>query len=333
MSKTTKIDDLITRLRAGNEAALARMITLIEREDKNVPYIMEQINKDLGKAYTIGITGPPGAGKSTLTDKMTRQLRDQGFEVAIIAIDPSSPFTGGAVLGDRVRMESHYLDPGVFIRSIATRGSHGGLSRCVQDAVKLCDAAGKDFILLETVGVGQTELDIIQVADSVQVVLVPESGDSIQMLKAGLMEIADVFVVNKADRDPSGSVAASLKSILQLKYNTTGGITRKGTAPIDHENLWYVPVLQTEGLTGAGVDKLIEELDNHRKHIEKSGEIEIRRKQRLREELTTRLQLQLTKRLQESADNNAKVQAIIEQVVSGEVSSHSVTDQLIKELL
>lgn len=330
---TAKIDALITRMRAGEEAALARMITIIEREDSAVPYMMSQINKDLGKAYTIGITGPPGAGKSTLTDKMTKLLREQGFDVAIIAIDPSSPFTGGAVLGDRVRMESHYLDPGVFIRSMATRGCHGGLSRSVQDTVKLCDAAGKDFILLETVGVGQTELDIIQVADSVQVVLVPEAGDAIQMLKAGLMEIADVFVVNKADRDPSGTMAAGLKSVLQMKYNTTGGITRKSEQPTDHESIWYVPVVQTEGLNNKGIQALLEELDKHRQYLSTTGKLETRRKQRRREELTTRLQSRFIRRLDESATKNHKVQALINQVVEGNISSHAATDQLIDELL
>lgn len=330
---TAKTDALITRMRAGEEAALARMITMIERENSSVPYMMAQINEYLGKAYTIGITGPPGAGKSTLTDKMTRMLRAQGYDVAIIAVDPSSPFTGGAVLGDRVRMESHYLDPGVFIRSMATRGSHGGLSRSVQDAVKICDAAGKDFILLETVGVGQTELDIIQVADTVQVVLVPEAGDAIQMLKAGLMEIADVFVVNKADRDPSGTMCASLKSVLQMKYNTTGGITRKGMKPVDPENIWYVPVVQTQGVNNIGVEDLLEELNKHRQYMETTGELANRRKQRRREELKTRLQSQFIKRLDQSAADNKKVRHLINQVVEGRISSHAATDQLINELL
>jgi len=218
--------ELIKEMREGKETALARLISLVERNDPQAPDIMRAIQPLLGNAYTIGITGPPGAGKSSLTNKLTQQLREQGFTVGIIAIDPSSPFTGGAVLGDRVRMEDHYLDPGVFIRSLASRGSHGGLAEATKDAIKILDASGKDFIIVETVGVGQTELDVIQAVDTVAVVLVPEGGDAIQMLKAGLMEIADTFVVNKADRDGAPQIVTSLKSILHLKY--CDFITRTG---------------------------------------------------------------------------------------------------------
>ncbi|MDP6783417.1 MAG: methylmalonyl Co-A mutase-associated GTPase MeaB, partial [Dehalococcoidia bacterium] len=208
--------DLVERMLAGGQQPLARLITLVERESTEVPQIMKLIQPHLGKAHIIGITGPPGAGKSTMVDKLTAQIRKRGATVGIVAVDPTSPFSGGAVLGDRIRMQQHYLDEGVFIRSMATRGSHGGLPHTTRGVVKLMDAFGKDFILVETVGVGQTELDIMEAADSVVVVLVPEAGDTIQTLKAGLLEIADIFVVNKADREGANYMVTELMAMLRL---------------------------------------------------------------------------------------------------------------------
>ena len=200
--------DLVERMLAGDQRALAQLMSHVERHSAEVPEIMRRIAPALGRGYCVGITGPPGAGKSTITDALTAHARQQGQTVGIIAVDPSSPFSGGAILGDRIRMQQHYLDAGVFIRSMATRGSHGGLPQAAQGVRKLLEAFGKDLILIETVGVGQTELDIVEAADTTVVLLVPESGDTIQTMKAGIMEIADLFVINKADRDGAERHAA-----------------------------------------------------------------------------------------------------------------------------
>jgi len=313
-------------MREGKETALARLISLVERNDPQAPDIMRAIQPLLGNAYTIGITGPPGAGKSSLTNKLTQQLREQGFTVGIIAIDPSSPFTGGAVLGDRVRMEDHYLDPGVFIRSLASRGSHGGLAEATKDAIKILDASGKDFIIVETVGVGQTELDVIQAVDTVAVVLVPEGGDAIQMLKAGLMEIADTFVVNKADRDGAPQIVTSLKSILHLKYSTSGKITRRESAT---DEIWEVPVCATQGMSGEGVDEMLASINKHRDFITRTGELDRRRRERRREDLMSKLQFLMRDTLQTACADSGDIGEIVERVVTGVDASHSV----IKELL
>ncbi|MBZ0253725.1 MAG: methylmalonyl Co-A mutase-associated GTPase MeaB, partial [Candidatus Methylomirabilis sp.] len=194
------VSSLVERMLGGDRRALARLITLVESRSPDVASIMAEAHRRPGHAAVLGVTGPPGAGKSTLTDKLIRRLRERGKTVGVVAIDPSSPFTEGAVLGDRIRMQDHALDPGVFIRSLATRGVHGGLSKATREVVRLFSTFGMDYVVVETVGVGQTELDVMGVADTVVIVVVPESGDSIQAMKAGLMEIGDVFVVNKADR-------------------------------------------------------------------------------------------------------------------------------------
>jgi len=203
--------DLVTRMLDGDRLALARLITRVENRADGVPAVMREIHPRLGRAYVLGITGPPGAGKSTLVDRLTALLRAESVPVGIIAVDPSSPFTGGAVLGDRIRMQTHTLDPDVFIRSMATRGSLGGLARATGNVVKLMDAFGFPWVIVETVGVGQTELDIIKQVDTTVVTLVPESGDAVQTMKAGLMEVADVFAVNKADRQGAHQLMADLR--------------------------------------------------------------------------------------------------------------------------
>ncbi|MBI1725904.1 MAG: methylmalonyl Co-A mutase-associated GTPase MeaB, partial [Candidatus Rokubacteria bacterium] len=201
---------------AGDRLALARLITRVENRMPGVAEILRSVQPRLGRAHVLGVTGPPGAGKSTLVDRLTARLRAGGAGVGVIAVDPSSPFTGGAVLGDRIRMQAHTLDPDVFIRSMATRGSLGGLAAATGDVIKLLDAFGKQWILIETVGVGQTELDIIKQADTTVVVLVPESGDAIQTMKAGLMEVADIFVVNKADRDGATPLMTEVRFMVHL---------------------------------------------------------------------------------------------------------------------
>jgi GTPase len=251
MADDPRIDDLLTRFRESDRIALARLITLVENRAPEAVSVMEQLYPLTGKAHVIGITGPPGAGKSTLINLMIGKLRARQQKVAVLAIDPSSPFSGGAVLGDRVRMTDHYRDPGVYIRSISTRGSHGGLSRAAREVVRVLDAFGHDTIIIETVGVGQTELDVMDLAETVVVVLVPESGDSVQVMKAGLNEIADIFVVNKSDRGGADRMKAELELSVHLRADPG----------------WRVPVMMTQANADHGIDELLAEIVKHREYL------------------------------------------------------------------
>jgi len=241
------IGSLLERFAGGDRRALARLITLVENRTPEVPTIMRQLYPRIGRAVLVGLTGPPGAGKSTLGDKLIGAFRAQGKSVAVVAVDPSSPFSGGAVLGDRIRMQEHFLDPGVFFRSLSTRGRHGGLARATREVVHVLDAFGHDVVLVETVGVGQTELDIMALAHTTVVVLVPEAGDTIQVMKAGLLEIADVFVVNKADRDGARRLKNELEVMLHLRPPAA----------------WHVPVLLTEAVANKGIDDLVDKIAAH----------------------------------------------------------------------
>src|SRR5438094_265159 len=262
---------LVERMLAGDRLALARLITHVENRSVAVPSIMQAIHARARDAYVVGVTGPPGAGKSTVVDRLTAHLRAEGATVGIVAVDPSSPFTGGAVLGDRIRMQAHALDPGVFIRAMATRGSLGGLARATGEVIKLLAASGHDWVLVETVGVGQTELDIMKLADTTVVVLVPESGDAIQTMKAGLMEAADLFVVNKADRAGAPALMAELKFAAHLHHASA-------TSPKDID--WEVPVLSAQAQADVGVAELLGEIRRHRAALESSGTLETRRRRR-----------------------------------------------------
>src|SRR5215469_3771839 len=247
----TKLNSLLERFAQHDRLALARLITLVENRAAQVSAVMERIYAQTGQAYIIGITGAPGAGKSTLVNRLIAKYRAQGKLVAVLAIDPSSPFSGGAVLGDRVRMTDHYKDTGVYIRSLSTRGYHGGLSRAAREIVKLLDAFGHDIIMLETVGVGQTELNVMDLADTTVVVTVPEGGDEVQVMKAGLNEIADLFVVNKADREGSDRMKAELVHNVQLR--PAGG--------------WRPPVVMTEAVADQGIDAAIAAIGKHREWL------------------------------------------------------------------
>jgi LAO/AO transport system kinase len=264
-------DELFAAARDGDRAAVARLLSLVERGGGDARAIGRLTYPLGGNAYTVGLTGAPGAGKSTLTSAIIGHLRRQQIEVAVLAIDPSSPFTGGAILGDRVRMQDHATDPGVFIRSMATRGHLGGLSLAAPEAVRLLDAIGRRWILVETVGVGQVEVEIAGKADTTVVVVNPGWGDSVQANKAGLMEIADVFVINKADRKGAEETRRDLEQMLDL-------------SDLAHED-WRPPIVSVVATEGTGVVELWDTILTHRAHIEGSGDLERRREQRLREEL------------------------------------------------
>jgi len=251
------IDEIVKGVLAGDRRSIARAITIAEDNTSEAQKLIAAIYPHTGKAHIIGLTGPGGSGKSTLIEKMVREYRRKGKTVGVVAVDPSSPFTGGAFLGDRIRMQELSTDEGVFIRSMATRNYAGGIAKATKDAVKILDAAGKDIILVETVGAGQSEVEIIKVAQSIVVIHAPGLGDDIQAIKAGLMEIADIFVVNKADRENADKAAMDIQAMLQLNNKKTA---------------WKPPILKTTALTGEGVSQLIEKLEEHRNFLEKEEE-------------------------------------------------------------
>ena len=302
----------------GNKRALSRAISMLERDDPLAARIMAEVHPHTGRGYAVGVTGPPGAGKSTLIARLTREYRKQGRSVGILAVDPSSPYSGGALLGDRIRMEGHYLDAGVFIRSMSTRGAHGGVPRIVKGVARLLDASGKDVSLVETVGVGQTELDVMEVADTVVVALVPEAGDAIQTLKAGLMEIADIFVVNKSDRPGAQQMTANIRSLLSL-------------TPAGQD--WTPPVMETQAINATGIDELADAVEKHRSYLSESGLLEQRRRKRRSTELTETLRDRLTRKVEMQITENPALRAVAERVESGDAEPYSASLQLLDEFL
>jgi LAO/AO transport system kinase len=312
--------DLVNRMLDGDRLALARLITRVENRGQDLRGIMRAVHARTGRAYVLGMTGPPGAGKSTLVDRVTGLLRAEGASVGIIAVDPSSPFTGGAVMGDRIRMQTHTLDPGVFIRSMATRGSLGGLARATGDVIKLMDAFGYGWIIIETVGVGQTELDIVKQADTTVVALVPESGDAIQVMKAGLMEVADVFVVNKADRDGAYALMAEVRFGAHLHY-TSGSSARD----VD----WEIPVLATQAAHDIGITELLDAVKRHRAVLEQAGALEKRRQARRRAELEALLVQEFTAQVMARVQTDQDLAKTLEAVSAGSLDPYSAVAQIL----
>jgi LAO/AO transport system kinase len=309
-----KIMRLVERILKGENVSLSHVISLVENESSQVPEIMKLIAPHLGKAHCIGVTGPPGVGKSTLVDKLTVLMRKQGLKVGIIAVDPSSPFTGGAVLGDRIRMQQHYLDDGVFIRSMATRGSMGGLPQATSSVIKLLDAAGKDIILIETVGVGQSEVDIMEKTDTVLVILCPESGDAIQTMKAGLFEIADIFVVNKADHPGADNFIRDIQAMLQLRETSW----------------WNIPVVATEAVNDIGIEELYKQIQLHYQALCEEGRLSQRRQLQRKQDFIKTLERKLTHKLLTLIEQDGQLSSYIERVEKGEMDPYSAADEILK---
>ncbi|MBM3942075.1 MAG: methylmalonyl Co-A mutase-associated GTPase MeaB [SAR202 cluster bacterium] len=309
------MQEVVQRLLAGDQRTLSRLISLVERGEAEAAQVLQALDAHTGRAYTVGITGPPGAGKSTIVDRLTALLRRQGASVGILAADPTSPFSGGALLGDRVRMQRHYLDSQVFIRSVATRGQTGGLPRTVKTLARLLDAAGKDVVLVETVGVGQTELGVLEVADSVLLVLVPESGDAIQTLKAGVMEIADIYAVNKADRPGADQLVSAITATLQLSPNTRG---------------WTPPVVKTEAHRGEGLAELWEQVEAHRRFQTAASLLSQRRQQRRVKEFMEMVEEELGRRWKEQIQREPGMENVLQQVARGDLEPYSAALDMLK---
>jgi LAO/AO transport system kinase len=309
--------ELAERLLEGDKRALARAISLIENDDPEGWALVREVYPKTGGAAVIGFTGPPGVGKSTLIAALLGNARARGREVAVLSIDPSSPFTQGALLGDRIRLSDHFLDPGVFIRSMATRGSLGGLSEATLQAALLMDASGKDEVFLETVGVGQAEVDIVDHADTIVLTLMPGSGDSVQALKAGIMEIPDVIVVNKSEHPLTDTMVREIRGVLSL----------------GPQEGWRVPIVRTEAAKGEGIEELAERIAEHRAHIEAEGTLEERRRRNLMNEVLALASGRLRRRLEASVREDETVQSLLDEVVTRRLDPASAAAKLLEREL
>lgn len=310
------MQQLVAELLEGNRRAAARLISLVENDDPGKRELLKDIYPRTGNAYVIGVTGAPGSGKSSLVDWLLKQLRKDGLTVGVIAVDPTSPFSGGAILGDRIRMQDHALDQDVFIRSMGTRGSLGGLSRATREAIQVLDAFGKDIILIETVGVGQSEVDIVKTADTTIVVLTPASGDSVQTIKAGIMEIADVFAVNKSDLPGADKMVTEINMMLDMKRSPD----------------WRPPVISTVSVKNEGIEELWKALRDHRQHIEKSGRLLEIRRERVSRELTEQVEYLVKNRIWDQVKEKIELESLVEKIVHRQLDPYSAAADLLEKI-
>ncbi len=331
-------DRLLADLTAGRPAALARAITMVENGRPGFEQLLASVHQRLGRAHRIGITGPPGAGKSTLTEALVRAYRSAGRRVAVVAVDPTSPFSGGALLGDRIRMESVALDDGVFIRSMATRGSLGGMAVTTREVCDILDAAGFDRIIIETVGVGQSEMDVSRAADSTVFVLVPESGDGIQTLKSGIMEVADLFVVNKSDRPGADKLVREIEISLGIRRGNAfrhvpahhGARGAQRTAAEPASDTWKQPVIQTVAARDEGTSALLEGLERHYEWLTSSGTLQERRRRRMMERSREVFERALKRWIWYQTDAESRLTARLEEEMAGRISPYEVAAEVLE---
>jgi len=316
MARAWTLAALIEGVRAGDRRALARAITLVESSDPLAYELIRALYPETGKAYVIGVTGPPGVGKSSLISALVRHVRAQGTSVGVISVDPSSPFTKGALLGDRIRLADHFLDRDVFIRSMGTRGHLGGLAETTLQAALVLDAAGKELVFLETVGAGQSEVEVITIADTVLLVLMPGSGDSIQALKAGIMEIPDVIAVNKRDHPAAQTMVSEVRSILAL----------------DTEPDWDPPIVLTEAVRGEGIDELWERIAEHRRHLEESGTLAERRARNLAGEVFAVASARAKTHLEEAVAEDAELRRLLGEVQRRELDPLTAVREIMEKV-
>ena len=309
-------ETLAAAVRAGDKRALARAITLVENGEPLAYEVVRELYGETGRGFAVGVTGPPGVGKSTLISALVRHVRARGDSVGVISVDPSSPFTQGALLGDRIRLADHFLDPDVFIRSMGTRGHLGGLAEATLQAMLVLDAAGKDLLFLETVGAGQSEVEVIGIADTVLLVLMPGSGDSVQALKAGIMEIPDVIAVNKMDHPAAKTMLNEVRSILSL----------------DRERAWRPPIVLTEAMRGEGVAELWEKVEGHRSHLEERGELEERRRRNLAGEVFARASTRAKSQLEERVADDPEIRRLLEEVQRRELDPLSAVREIMEKV-
>jgi LAO/AO transport system kinase len=309
-------ETLADGVRKGDTRALARAISLVENREPLAYELVRDIYPDTGGAYAVGVTGPPGVGKSSLVSELVRHVREADRTVGVISVDPSSPFTQGALLGDRIRLADHFLDPGVFIRSMGSRGHQGGLAEAALQALLVLDAAGKDLVFLETVGAGQSEVEVIGVADTVLLVLMPGSGDSVQALKAGIMEIPDVIAINKMDHPAAKTMLSEVRSILSL----------------DRERAWKVPIVLTEATRGENVPELWEKVEEHRSFLEQNGELEARRRRNLAGEVFSVASLRAKAHLERAVADDPELRRVLEEVQRRELDPLSAVQEIIRKV-